>query len=247
MGTLPNDPTDLTAPDRIMAGLAKIALVMRHEAWRASGERGLTPTQSQILAVINGNTEPVGIKEVARQLAVGMGTASEAVSALAAKGLVEKTPSEDDGRAVVLALTGRGRRQAAAAAEWPEGMLDAIASLPEREQAGLLRGLVGMVRSLQESGRVPTARMCVGCRFFRPNEYPGLARAHHCLFIGAPIGDADLRLDCTEMEPTDRGAAPRLWSVFLNGEALDPDGPGRRRSPSKSRQTTQALDQGVSS
>jgi hypothetical protein len=116
-------------------------------------------------------------------------------------------------------------------------MVDAVESLPEAERAGLLRGLIGMIRSLQERGAVPTARMCVDCRYFRPNEYPGMAKAHHCGYIDSPIGDSDLRIDCGEMEPVGNELASRLWSVFVNGQPLDHQGPGRRRSPSKSRQT----------
>ena len=231
----PAQPPDTA--DRIVAGLSKISLVLRHEAWRSSGGRGLTPTQSQILSILAGSIDPTGVKEVARQTAITMGTASEAVSSLVAKGLVRKQPSGSDGRAVVLSLTITGARAAAAAAEWPASMVEAVESLPEAERAGLLRGLIGMIRSLQERGAVPTARMCVGCTHFRPNEYPEAAKAHHCLLIGAPIGDSDLRIDCAEMEPVGNELATRLWSVFVNGQPLDHHGPGRRRSPSKSRQT----------
>ncbi len=220
-----------------MAGLAKLSLVMRHEAWRASGKRGLTPTQSQILAMIAGSREPLGIKSISQRLAVTMGTASEAVSALVEKGMAKKTASESDGRAVTIALTPKGRREAPKASKWPAPVLDAIDSLPQAEQAGMLRGLIGMVRSLQERGSVPTARMCVECRFFRPNEYPGRPRPHYCRFINAPIADVDLRLDCDEMDPAPQDMRPRLWSVFINGEALPHDKQGTRRSPAKSRRT----------
>jgi hypothetical protein len=86
---------------------------------------------------------------------------------------------------------------------------------------------VGLIRELQSRGAVPTARMCVGCRYFRPNEHPGSDAAHHCAYIDAPIGDADLRVDCPEMEPVEAGGGERLWRVFIEGEPLDGDGPGR--------------------
>lgn len=224
--------TDALDPgERIMAGLAKLSLVMRHEAWRAAGSRGLTPTQAQILAILGGSTTPLGVKAIAQQLAVTVGTASGAISTLVAKGLVAKETDEADGRAIVLTLTTSGRQEAEQAAKWPDAMLHAIGALPRNEQAGLLRGLVGMVRALQEQGAVPTARMCVGCRYFRPNEYPDQPKPHHCQFIDAPIGDTDLRIDCDEMEPAAAEIQPVLWNVFLNGTPLDSKGPARRHGP----------------
>lgn len=229
--------TNPSTSDRVLAGLAKLSLVMRHESWQSAGKRGLTPTQAQILTILAGSPEPVGLKEVSRQMAITMGTASEAIAALVTKGLVRKTQSKSDRRAIVLALTMRGIQEAATAAEWPTSLAKAIDALPEPERAALLRGLVGMIRTLQDQGAVPTARMCVGCTYFRPNEYPGRPRPHHCLFIDAPIGDSDLRIDCGEMQPVAVELRPRLWSVFVSGRPLDQQGPGTRRSPSKSRWT----------
>jgi len=220
-------PSDTTA-QRIVAGLSKVALVFRHAQWASSGHRGLTPTQAQILAIVAGHDGPrgLGVKAVARQLAVTTATASEAVTTLADKGLLRKDADNADGRAVVLRLTAAGKREAARGSEWPGAIVDAIERMPEGERAALLRGVVGMVRAMEDRKLVPTARMCVSCRFFRPNEYPGAARPHHCLFIEAPIGDAELRVDCTEMEPVEEGLRSRLWSVFVHGSPIDAMGPG---------------------
>jgi DNA-binding MarR family transcriptional regulator len=231
----PSTNTNPSTSDRVLTGLAKLSLVMRHESWQSAGRRGLTPTQTQILSILAGSPEPIGLKEVSRQMAITMGTASEATAALVAKGLVRKAQSKSDGRAIILALTKRGNTEAATAAEWPASLVKAIDALPEPERTALLRGLIGMIRTLQDQGAVPTARMCVGCTYFRPNEYPGRPKSHHCLFIDAPIGDSDLRIDCGEMQPVAAALRPRLWSVFVNGQALDNHGPGTRRSPSKSR------------
>jgi len=106
--------------------------------------------------------------------------------------------------------------------------VEAAEALPEAEQAGLVRGLVGMVRELQERGAVPTARMCVGCRYFKPNAHPGAAKAHHCDYIAAPIGDVDLRVDCPDMEPAEEAVRPKLWEALVGGFALDERRGGRR-------------------
>lgn len=213
-------------PARIAAGLAKLALVFRHEAWMASGQHGLTPTQAQILAAIAGATEPIGIKYLSEQLAITMGTVSAAVTTLVEKNLVRKRQSDQDARAITLSLTRKGAQHVSSAAEWPETMLLSAASLPARDQAGLVRGLSGLIRALQERGAVPMQRMCVSCQFFRPNEYPECDKAHHCSYINAPIGDADLRFDCREMQPVRDHTPERLWHVFVQGEPLDDQGPG---------------------
>ncbi|MGD2111083.1 MAG: MarR family winged helix-turn-helix transcriptional regulator [Phycisphaerae bacterium] len=210
---------------QVATGLAKLALVFRHEAWQATGEHGLTPTQAQILSVIAGSSKPAGLSAVAEQLAITAGTASAAVTTLVEKGLLQKRRSSGDGRAIALKLTAKGKRIAVTAAEWPETIVTAATALPDREQAGLVRGLVALIRELQEQGAVPTSRMCVGCKYFRPNEYPGRRKAHHCQYIDGPIGDSDLRVDCAEMEPIAAELAPRLWSVFIDGQPLDKNGP----------------------
>jgi len=205
---------------RIAAGLFKLALVIRHQSWKAAGERGLTPTQSQILALLASLPGDTGVKALAEQLSITMGTASEAVSALERKELLTKANSPTDGRAVVLKLTRRGRGQAKKCREWPEVLVDAAHTLPTAEQAGFLRGLVGMIRSLQEQGAVPTTRMCVGCRYFRPNEYPGSEKAHHCGYLDTAIADVDLRIDCDDMEPASEAASPQLMEALFAGTAL---------------------------
>lgn len=219
-------PPEATPPSdgpttRIVTGLQKLALVIRHQSWKASGERGLTPTQSQILVLLASLPGDLGVKLVAEQLAVTKGTASEAVSALERKGLLIKTDAPADGRAIVLELTRRGRKEAVRSREWPEVLLRAADSLPASEQAGLVRGLVGMIRTLQELGAVPLSRMCVGCRYFRPNVAPASDRAHYCNYIDAPIGDAELQIDCPEMEPVEAGLGPQLWAAFSTGQPFE--------------------------
>ncbi len=235
---MPSVPrSNLSTAEKILAGFAKISLVMRHESWRSAGERGLTPTQAQILSLLASTPEPLGLTQVASRMAVSLGTASEAISTLVGKGLVRKVRAADDARAIVLNLTSAGTREALRAGEWPSPMIEAVEALPEHERAALLRGLIGMIREMQVLGSIPTARMCVGCTYFRPNEYPGTPKPHHCQLIDAPIADSDLRIDCTEMEPVAEEVRPKLWSVFVNGTPLDNHGPGHRRSPSKSRRS----------
>jgi Mn-dependent DtxR family transcriptional regulator len=136
---------------------------------------------------------------VARELGVGLPTVSEALSPLVAKGLVRKGRSSADGRSVMLALTAEGRAEAERLAGWPDFLLEGVAALSAEEQAVLLRAVVKLVRSLQEQGRIPVARMCPTCRFFRPNAHPDdPERPHHCAFVDAPFGERSIRIDCPD-------------------------------------------------
>ena len=204
-------------PVKVTTGLAKVGIAMRHHAWAESGPRGLNPTQGQLLAVLRA-AGGVGLRvtELAERLAIAPSTVSDSVAALARKRLVTKQRDPSDARAVAVFLTSLGQSEAQAAAGWPDVLLEAVGVLDEREQATLYRALIKMVRSLQQRGRIPVSGMCVTCRFFRPNAYPGASAPHHCDLVGAPFGDTQLRLDCPEHDPAAEDAAERAWDAFLH-------------------------------
>src|SRR5260370_42026453 len=63
---------------------------------------------------------PMRLGEIARERAWTAATTSDAVSTLEGKGLVEKRRALDDGRALAVRLTARGRTAAKKALVWPE-------------------------------------------------------------------------------------------------------------------------------
>ena len=196
---------------KLAAGLAKIGLVIRHEAWREAGDHGLTPTQTQAMVAIDASSAGrLSVGEIARELAVTQPTVSGAISALERKGLIARERSEDDGRVVHIRLTAAGHRQTQAMATWPDVLLRAIGDLDEHEQGVFVKGLMKMIRSLQEAGRIPTARMCSGCTYFRPHVHAGSDTPHHCAYIDAPMRDVDLRLDCGDHAAIKTEHAERL-------------------------------------
>ena len=207
-------PPDEPLADRVTTGLAKVGIALKQQAWAEAGGRGLTPTQGQVLALLRANPEGLRMGALARQLGVTQPTASDSVAALARKGLVAKGPAAGDGRAVVVRLTPAGGLQAAAAAAWPDFLLEAVGELSAAEQAAFLRALVTMIRTLQERGRIPVARMCVSCRFFRPFRHSDPARPHHCAFVDAPFGDGELRLDCPDHAAAPPEQAAATWRAF---------------------------------
>lgn len=192
---------------RIAAGLARISLLLRHHGWQAAAAQSLTPTQAQILAALASRPpRTLRLSGVAELLALTLPTVSDSVAALEKKGLLRRRGDPGDGRAGLLELTARGRRAAAAAAQWPDDLLGAVDSLPAPMQEHLLAALMAMVRSLQEQGRIPVARMCTNCLYFEPDRFPGAAEPHYCRFVEAPFGLRSFRIDCPDFQPAPSGA-----------------------------------------
>ncbi|MGA7385021.1 MAG: hypothetical protein WBW81_10175 [Methylocella sp.] len=89
-----------------------------------------------------------------------------------------------------------------------------MADLTDAEQASLLKTLIKLIRSLQLRNAIPPQRMCVTCKYFRPNAHPEGAEPHHCAFVDAPFGNRALRLDCGEHEQAGAPETARNWNAF---------------------------------
>lgn len=216
-----NEPTSFEqinppAGERTAHGLAKIALALRHRAWSGARAHDLTPTQGEVLASLH-RRAPASLSEVARQLAIGRPTASEAVSTLVAKGLVRKETDATDRRRVVLALTDAGHHAARQALLWPHFLAEVVDELEASEQAALVRALQKVIRRLQERGEIPVSRMCATCTYFRPHRHADPRRPHHCAYVDLPFGDRDLRFDCAEHEPATGERLVALGHAFSAG------------------------------
>jgi DNA-binding MarR family transcriptional regulator len=154
------------------------------------------------------------LRDIAAALAVTPASASDSVAALIEKGLVRRGKAAADGRGVLIRLTAKGRSEAERAAGWPDFLAEAAGELSAAEQGVFLRGLVKMIRRLQRQGRIPVARMCVDCRYFRPNAYAGSEEPHHCDFVNAPFGDRGLRIDCSDFQAGTTAEARAAWQLF---------------------------------
>ena len=195
--------------------MTQLGLAMKSQAWADAGERGLTPTQGQILALLKARGDtPLRVSQVAELLAISAPTASDSVRTLVKKGLIKKTRASADARAVALELTSEGRQEATRAASWPDFMLCAIRSLSENEQEELLLSVIKMLCVLAERGRIARQRTCICCRHFRPGFREGDARPHHCEALGAALANHQLRVDCQEHAPLEASATRRNLSIF---------------------------------
>ena len=203
---------------QLAAGLEKISLAMKSRTWRREGQAGLGPLQRQVLTLLRGKSDHTAqVSAIAKELVVRLPTASEAVATLERKRLVKRYRSQRDGRIVTVELTARGEKACAPAVGIPNQLADAASALSSAEQVAFLKGLMKVIRTLQQQGEISVARMCVSCRFFRPHQHDDAAQPHHCDYVNAPIGDPALRLDCPEYEAASISQAKESWDRFNEG------------------------------
>lgn len=180
---------------RLADGLARLAAVARQLDWQAAESAGLSPTQADILRFVTNRPQGARPTAAAAHVGVRKATASDAVAALERKALVCKYADASDGRAVALKATAKGKRVAQA---WPSSFAPVVAGLSESEQESLFGLVVKMIRQLQHRQLIAPQRTCATCRHFRENVAPGTATPHYCAFVGAPMAQRHLRVDCAE-------------------------------------------------
>ncbi len=198
-----------------MDGLERIALVMRADARRSAAELGLNAAQAAILRLLERRPSGLRVQELARHLSVRQPTVTDSLFALERKGFVHRQSDSADRRAPIV----RPARAEVAPRHIPKtGAASQIAAaldgLSAAEQAGLLQILIKLIRGLQLREAIPPPRMCVTCKYFRPNMYPGAEAPHHCAFVNAAFGAAALRLDCPDHQEAGVAEAARNLEIF---------------------------------
>lgn len=206
----PFDDDDQTLPARIAMGLGKVGLALKLQAWRVGGERGLTPLQGQVLAMLMGERGGVRPSVLAARLGVTAPTISESVAALTGKGLVERRADPGDGRSSLVALTSKGRAEARQTAGWPDFLASAVEAMSDEEQEVFWKGLMKMIVTLQHRDEAPASAMCPTCVHFRPNAHRS-GPPHHCAFVDAPLGHRQVRLECADHDE----AAPEVRDASI--------------------------------
>jgi DNA-binding MarR family transcriptional regulator len=195
---------------KIATGLSKVGLALKFQSWHAAGEQGLSPTQTQILVMLAATKVGTRPSALAEQLAVKAPTVTDSVSALAAKGLVERTRDPADARASLVVLTAAGRARARASAGWPDFLAVAVDAMNDAEQDVFYRGLLKVIGSLQRAGQIPLSGMCVSCQHFR------VGARNHCTLLDVPLPGPELRLDCPEHAPAAAEHADAAWAAFVS-------------------------------
>jgi DNA-binding MarR family transcriptional regulator len=201
------------ATGRVTHGLLRLSTAMRSQAWEWAEGAGLTPTQGEILVLLMQRKGPMRLGEIARETALTAATTSDAVSTLEGKGLVEKRRALDDGRALAVRLTARGRTAAKKALQWPDFLAKAVGTLREDEQIAFYRTLLKTIHQLESKQQIPAHRMCLTCAHFEPSKNPKKT-PHHCALLHIKMADTDLRLDCSVYEEADVTVQKKSWKVF---------------------------------
>ncbi|MGH6868877.1 MAG: MarR family winged helix-turn-helix transcriptional regulator [Methylocella sp.] len=199
--------------ERLLDGLERLASVMRADVRRSAAPRGLNPAQDAILQLLLARPAGVRVSALARHLGVRQPSVTDSVIALERKGLVYRQADPADARATIVKVTPEACMQPAAAV--PSLAAASLADLSEAEQASLLITLIKLIRSLQLRQAIPPQRLCVTCKYFRPNVHPEPEAPHHCAFVDAPFGDRALRLDCAEHEQAGAPEMARNWNAFM--------------------------------
>lgn len=195
--------------DQIVFGFGRIAALLRAGQWQAGSGAALNPAQAEILTRIA--NRPMRPGDLAAHLGVSPASLSDSVSSLISKGLAARQRDAQDGRARLVVATEDGKALAETLPSAPEDFQAALDALPESERASLLRTLVHLIRALQQARAIPVQRMCATCRHFRPHAHIDAARPHHCAFVNAAFGDADLRLDCGDHDEVPEEEAAAIW------------------------------------
>lgn len=200
---------------RAAAGIERLGAALQHHAWEASFGKGLTPTQDRVLKILEKEDRAaLGTGVLAERLQVSAPTVSDALAALERKGLIARERGEIDKRAVSITLTEAGK-ELAGAADARSKIRAAVDAMPPALQVELLRGVSAAIRELQQAGDIPIQRMCVICRYFRPNIHADPRLPHYCAFVDAPFGDEHLRLDCQEQETASGIEQQENWARFI--------------------------------
>lgn len=202
------------ATGRVTHSLLRLSTAMRSQAWEWAEGAGLTPTQGEILVLLMQRKGPMRLGEIARETALTAATTSDAVSTLESKGLVEKRRALDDGRALAVRLTARGRTAAKRAAQWPDFLAKAVGTLRDDEQALLYRTLLKTIRQLEAQEQIPPHRMCLTCTHLEVSKNPKKT-PHYCALLDLKMGDTDLRLDCAVHETADVATQKKIWKIFV--------------------------------
>lgn len=218
IGHLATNPAPLA--QCITLGLTKIYLALRSQTWKTSGVRKVAPAQGQILLFLRSHPHQAPtVSDIAENLTVTSGSASQAVRGLARHGLVKKSRSGPDARCVTLALTAKGRRKADRTLKWSDFLARAAETLAIQEQELLLQALLKILQVLQDRGEIPAVRMCPTCRHFCPNAHAGSGQPHHCAMLDVPFGNGQLRIECPIHDPAmpEKRMTSRLWQHLGGG------------------------------
>jgi DNA-binding MarR family transcriptional regulator len=186
---------------KIVAGLERLGQAFRVLLREKAQEHGLSPIQARFLVyLLHHGVELRRVGQLAREFDLTQATVSAAVDSLEAKGLVGRERWPEDGRVMTLRLSPEGGLVAVELSNWADAVKEHLDLCSSEEKEVVMRFLMRLIGSLQKSGVIRVARLCVTCRFFQRDAHPGAGSPHHCRLLNVPLAGSDLRVDCPEHE-----------------------------------------------
>jgi len=187
--------------NKIVASLERLSQVFRVLLREEAQGHGLSPIQAQFLVhLLFHDIELRRVGRLAEEFNLTRATVSDAVGSLEEKGLIHREPWPEDKRVVTLGLTSVGEKLAAELSNWANIVKEHLTASSPEEKEIVMRFLMRLIASLQRTGVITVSRMCVTCRFFRPDEHPCSDSPHHCALLDSPLAGSDLRINCPEHE-----------------------------------------------
>ncbi|GIU84575.1 MAG: hypothetical protein KatS3mg008_1350 [Acidimicrobiales bacterium] len=156
----------------------------------------LSALQAQVLMILL--TRPLvapTTTALARECRVRTSTMSDAIAALAQKGLVTTERARHDMRIHTHRLTPDGLRKARKLRSQYARFDSALSVLSLSERESLLRLLLSTIGALWHGGIITVDRSCATCRFHR--DSPG-SPAGFCELLGETLTPLSLRTECPE-------------------------------------------------
>ncbi|MCP2605128.1 MarR family winged helix-turn-helix transcriptional regulator [Candidatus Aminicenantes bacterium AH-873-B07] len=188
--------------DKIIAGLERISSILRILIWEKVKKVKLSPIQIQFLQYLeNHSPELCIVSNLAEEFGLSQATVSDAIRVLVEKNLIIKTPSQKDGRFYFLRLTPKGKRISEEVKDWSLPIKNQLKNFPNEIKEKIMVFLMELITSFQKEGIINIARMCLACRYFKKDAYPGSEKPHHCLLTNQPLAISDLKVDCENNEP----------------------------------------------
>jgi len=183
--------------EQLIYGLGRLSALARQREWSAGEQAGLTPTQGDALRLLKDRPQGLRLNQLAAQLSVRPSTASDTVSALLAKGLVDRLPDPENTRAIRVNLTKAGQEVVGV---MPDGHSLMVAVLSDPEVEAMHASVLSAIMRLQQAGKIAKQRMCMTCRYFVTDGDMNKSEQAFCNLVGIALQPADLRTNCLEHE-----------------------------------------------
>lgn len=159
-------------------------------------EGGLNPAQWEALRYLSRanrfSNSPIALT---RFLGSTKGTISQTIKALERKGLIAKSPRENEGRSINLSLTPKG--SAALKNDPLAEFSKSLDDLSGKNRRRLAKGLADLLDTDLKRREQPSFGTCPTCRYFREKSDDGNVRGpHSCMYFDAGLASAELQLIC---------------------------------------------------